>query len=269
VTRTIAQLQHESLQAMAADITRRRLAWLDRTLPDRPGYEAYSPREVYELLFFVQMGLPRAELPVVAESPDEVVWLSRNRCPLLEACEALQLDTRRICRAVNEKATQAFLSRLNPELRFHRSYEQIRPYATHCREWIRRLDFRAYLRLAVEEAGDDGCGAVVVYDGRVVGRGCSAVAAPDPQQHAEAQAIHQAVTARGDSDLCGAVLFSSREPCAACLSLAQQANLTSIVYLASSQEGERGRSDAISARRALGRPPGMEVIGVYLMPRNR
>jgi tRNA(Arg) A34 adenosine deaminase TadA len=30
---------------------------------------------------------------------DEIVWLSRNRCSLLEACLALGLDTRKVCRA--------------------------------------------------------------------------------------------------------------------------------------------------------------------------
>jgi hypothetical protein len=66
------------------------------------------------------------------------VWESRNRCPLLEACAALGLDTRAICRPVNEQATQAFFSRLDPRLRFGRSYVEIRPHAACCREWITR-----------------------------------------------------------------------------------------------------------------------------------
>jgi len=72
------------------------------------------------------------------ESPDRIVWESRNRCPLLEACAALGLDTRAVCRPVNEQATQAFFSRLDPRLRFGRSYVEIRPHAACCREWITR-----------------------------------------------------------------------------------------------------------------------------------
>jgi tRNA(Arg) A34 adenosine deaminase TadA len=272
VRRTIAQLPHESLQAIASGITQRRMAWLDRTLPQRPGYEGFSPRDVYELLFFEQMGLARDELPVVAESPDEIVWLSLNRCSLLEACGALGLDTRRVCRAVNEKATQAFVSRINPQLRFHRSYEEIRPYAPHCREWIRRLDFQACMRLAIEQAERSGCegseghGAVVVYDGRVIGRALGPAATEgEPGLHAEGRAIRQAVGTSGDSDLCGAVLFSTHEPCPACASLAARANLTSLVYGAASGEGEGAQG---CLRDIAGWwPSGIEVIKVSLPTR--
>ncbi|HOG45094.1 MAG TPA: hypothetical protein PLJ35_10305 [Anaerolineae bacterium] len=184
---------------------------------------------MYELLFFAHMGLEPSDLPVVSESADEFVWLSRNPCTLLEACLALGLDTRRVCRPVNEKATQAFVSRINPQLRFHRAYEEIRPHAPHCREWLVRVDFARTMRLAAAEArraaaaGSAVCGAVVEYAGHVIGRGRGT------GQHAAAQAIRQAA-APGDPDLCGAILFTTCAPSPACLSLALQANLTTMVY---------------------------------------
>ncbi len=222
---------------MAAEITQRRMAWLDQVLPGMPGYRALGPRGVYELLFFSHMGLERDELPVVAESADEIVWLSRNRCTLLEACLALGLDTRQVCRPVNEQATQAFVSRIDPQLRFHRSYEEIRPHAAHCREWIVRVDFERSMRLAIAQArlaaaeGRRGRGAVVQLEGRTIGVGHdTAWPACDPGQHAEAIAMRQALAARGEAGLCGAILFVTTEPCPACMSLAARARVTTVVY---------------------------------------
>ena len=274
VQRTIEQLKHESFRAIATDITQKRMAWLDRTLPEKPGYDQFTPREAYEMLFFEHMKLERSELPVISESPDEIVWLSRNRCSLLEACIALGLDTRKMCRPVNEKATQAFLSRINPQLRFHRSYEEIRPYAAHCREKIVRTDFGSYIRIAVQEAqqskseGNKGYGAVVVFDNQVMGQAHdTAVTERDPSLHAEVNTIRQAVKAKNDPDLCGAILFSTREPCPMCASLAVWANLTTIVYGISIEEtSQLGRSRIqISANEIIARSPCfIEVIGNIL-----
>ena len=204
VRRTVAQLQEESFHAIASGITRNRLAWLDRTLPGKAGDRDFTPRQVYELLFFEHMGLERDELPVISESPDEIIWLSRNPCPLLEACLTLGLDTRKVCRPVNEKATQAFVSRINPQLRFHRSYEAIRPYAEHCQERIIRTDLNTFMRIAIGEAeiaraeGNRGDGAVVAFAGRIIGQAHdTAITERDPSLHAEASAIRQAVRAMG------------------------------------------------------------------------
>jgi hypothetical protein len=196
VKRTIQQLQRDSFRTIAASITEKRMAWLDRTLPEKQARAGYTPRDAFELLFFEQMGLGRDELPVVSETETEIVWLSCNPCPLLEACNALGLDTRKVCRPINEKATQAFVSRLDPELRFHRSYEEIRPYAAYCRERIVRVDFASYMRTAIQEAraakseGNEGHGAVVVFEDQIVGQAHDTViTGRDPSLHAEASAI--------------------------------------------------------------------------------
>jgi len=254
VSRTIAQLQHESYQAMAAEITVKRLAWLDRVLPGLPAQTIWTPQQAFELLFFAQMGLEPGDLPVVSESPTEIVWLSTNRCPLLDACLALGLDTRRVCRPVNEKATQAFLSRLDPQLRFHRSYREIRPHAPFCRERIMRLDFAAYLRLAEREA-HGGQGAIVVLEGRVIGRACD-----EDSGHAGALALRRAMQATGDADLCGAILFTTNEPCPACASLAAEANLTTIVYGAARAQADASPQPGV--RETISRSAcAIEIIG--------
>lgn len=274
VRRTIEQLQGKSFHAIALDITQKRMAWLDHTLPEKAGYDQYSPRQAYELLFFEQMDLGRSELPVLSESPDEIIWQSRNRCSLLEACIALGWDTRKVCRSVNEKATQAFLSRINPQLRFHRSYKEIRPYADYCKEKIVRIDFAAYMNIALQEAqlakseGNKGYGAVVVLDRQIIGQAHdTAITEHDPSLHAEMNAIRRAVKATGDADLCGAILFSTCEPCPMCASLAVWANLTTMVYGISIEETARlGRSRIhISADQIIAQSPcSIQVIGNVL-----
>jgi tRNA(Arg) A34 adenosine deaminase TadA len=274
VRRTTEQLRRETWRAMALDITQKRMAWLDRVLPEKPGYDRFTPREAYELLFSENMELDLSELPVVSESPDEIVWLSRNRCSLLEACIALGLDTRKVCRAVNEQATQAFLSRINPQLRFYRSYDEIRPHADCCREKIVRTDFAAYMRIAIQEAqrsgseGNKGYGAVVAFDNQIMGQAHdTATTEHDPSLHAEMSAIRQAVKTKGDADLCGAILFSTCEPCPMCASLAVWANVTTIVYGVSIEEtAQLGRSRIqISANQIIAQSPcSIKVVGNVL-----
>jgi hypothetical protein len=139
VARTVDELRRGDFDAMSREIAARRLAWLDANLPRHRRGAPFTPRQAFELLFFEQMGLDPEELPVVSESPRRIVWESRNRCPLLEACLALGLDTREVCKPVNEQATQVFFSRLDPQLRFGRSYTVIRPHASFCREWVTRV----------------------------------------------------------------------------------------------------------------------------------
>lgn len=274
VRRTIERLQHDGFDAIAADITAKRMAWLDRTLPEKKALDQFTPRDVFELLFFEQMRLERDELPVVSETEEEIVWLSYNRCSLLEACNALGWDTRKVCRPINEKATQAFLSRINPQLRFHRSYEEIRPYVDYCREKIIRIDFDSYMRIAIQEAriskseGNKGYGAVVVFEDQIVGQvHDTAVTERDPSLHAEVNAIRQAVKTLGDTNLCGAILFSTCEPCPMCASLAVWANVTTIVYGVSIEEtAQLGRTRIrVSANHIVEQSPCViEIIGNVL-----
>ena len=59
-----------------------------------------------------------------------------NHCPTLETCQKLGLDTREICRKAYHKPVQAFLSKIDPRLRFDRNYEALRPHTAYCEEII-------------------------------------------------------------------------------------------------------------------------------------
>lgn len=74
-------------------------------------------------------------------------------------------------------------------------------------------------------------GAVVVRDGKVVGRGCNEViSGNDPSAHAEIQAIRDACGRLKTYDLGGCELYTSCEPCPMCLSAAYWARVDRIVF---------------------------------------
>jgi tRNA(adenine34) deaminase len=270
----LERLQSQGVRAVEADIAARRMAWLrQHVLPVKePG--AITPRRAFELLFFEHMRLSPHDLPVVSETEHEIVWRSVNRCPTLEVCARLGLDTRQVCRAANEKATQVFLSQLDPQLRFLRSYTEIRPHADYCLERIVRIDFDALMRMAIAEAkislaeGNKGYGAVVALGDEVAGRAHDTAATEhDPSLHAEVNAIRQAARRLGDANLSGAVLVSSCEPCPMCSSLAVWANLTTIVYgISIAETAKMGKARIlVSSKEIVERSPVMvEVIGEVL-----
>jgi tRNA(Arg) A34 adenosine deaminase TadA len=266
------RLKNKKLNIIEAEVTTKRTAWFD-SLPvgQKPPVEARpSPRFAFEMLFFRYMGLRPEDLPVLKEDEEEIVWSSRNPCPTLEACKRLGLDTRVVCRAAYEKSTQAFVSRIDPQLRFLRDYEEIRPYSQHCRERIVRVPFQDMMRLAVEEArqsrleGNKGYGAVAVLGTRVLARGHDTAALRrDPSLHAEVNVIREAVHVLGEDNLSGVILFSTCEPCPMCSSLAVWANVSTIVFGASiEQTAAMGKARIlVPAREIVNRSPvAIEIV---------
>lgn len=274
VKQHIDRLKNQSCRTIEAEVAQKRISWLKQNYPN-PDYNPHpTPRQAYELLFFDYMGLAAKDVPVISETETEIIWQSLNPCPTLAACQAVGLDTRRICRGAYEKSTQAFVSHLDPQLRFLRSYEEIRPYADHCREMIVRVNFAEMMQIALQEAklsrqeGNKGYGAVVVFGNRILGQAHdTAVTEKDPSLHAELRAIRQAVQGLGDTNLSGAVLFSTCEPCPMCASLAVWANLTTIVYGISIEETARmGKARImVSSGEIVEKSPVMiEIIGNVL-----
>ena len=77
------------------------------------------------------------------------------------------------------------------------------------------------IRLAIDGviSGRGGpFGAVIVKDGKIVGRGCNEVTSKnDPTAHAEIVAIREAAKTLGVFHLTGCELYTSCEPCPMCL----------------------------------------------------
>jgi tRNA(adenine34) deaminase len=274
VNRQVTRLKREAYRTIESEVAQKRITWFKRNYPGLSSHNPPSPRTAYEVLLFDYMGLSEQEAPVLSETDTEIVWLSTNKCPTLEACKRLELDTRKVCRAVYEKPTQALVSQLDPQLRFYRDYQEIRPYSPHCKEMIIRIEFEQMMKVAIEEAtlskseGNKGYGAVVVFGNQIIGKAHDTVMTEnDPSLHAEVNAIRQAVKTEGDRNLSGAVLFSTCEPCPMCSALAVWANLTTIVYGISIEETARlGKSRIlVSSHELIEKSPVMvEVIGNVL-----
>jgi tRNA(Arg) A34 adenosine deaminase TadA len=270
----INQLKNNNLRTIEKKMIQDRINWLNQYLQHEKKKTNYTPQDAFELLFFKKMKLHQDDLPIVKETNKEIVWLSHNRCQTLEACNSLGLDTKKVCRSMNEKATQAFLSRIDPQLRFNRSYREIRPYTEYCKEKIYRIHFDHYMNIAIQEAqisideGNKGYGAVVVFDDQIVGQAHDTTfTEKDPCLHAELKAIRQAIKKLNDNNLCGTILFSTCEPCPMCSSLAVWANITTIVYGISIQEtAALGRSRIqISSKQIIEHSPCfIEVFGNIL-----
>ncbi len=92
---------------------------------------------------------------------------------------------------------------------------------------------REALALAREadEADEVPVGAVVVHDGRVVGRGANRqIRDADPTAHAEIVALRQAARELGDHRLREATLYTTLEPCAMCAGALVTARIAGLVF---------------------------------------
>ena len=97
-------------------------------------------------------------------------------------------------------------------------------------EWMRAALEQARLAGAAAEVP---VGAVVVKDGKIIGRGRNAnIARHDPSAHAEMLAIREAAITLGNYRLDGCELHVTLEPCAMCAGAALNARLQRVVYAA-------------------------------------
>jgi tRNA(Arg) A34 adenosine deaminase TadA len=125
----------KTLSELNADSINRRIQWFKE---NKAAFDFLSGDAVtagYKLLL-KRFNITEAQAPVVAKSEHEVVFHSQNFCPTLEACRILGLDTRDICRKLNETATDLLVKQVNPRLEFSRNYQKLRPYTEYCEEKI-------------------------------------------------------------------------------------------------------------------------------------
>jgi tRNA(adenine34) deaminase len=123
-----------ALDELNQDSIYRRLRWFGEIessvdVSDGPVMAAYR-------LLVRRFGVTPEEMPVVRRTDSEVVFHSMNFCPTLEACRILGLDTRHVCRRLNERSTDALVKKIDQRLSFSRNYDKLRPYAACCEEKI-------------------------------------------------------------------------------------------------------------------------------------
>lgn len=116
-----------------------------------------------------------------------------------------------------------------------------------------------YMRMALEEAraalqaDEIPIGAVIVADGRVIGRGHNMTETlGDVTAHAEMLAITAATQTLGGKYLTGATIYVTVEPCLMCAGAIAWSQLSRIVYGA--DDPKRGYSTYITARNTPAKP---------------
>ena len=82
-----------------------------------------------------------------------------------------------------------------------------------------------------EGLGEVPVGAVIVLEGRVIGRGRnSPIASSDPTAHAEILALREAGAAAGNYRLEGSTLYATLEPCVMCAGALVAARVSRLVF---------------------------------------
>lgn len=128
-----------ALDALNEDSVLRRSAWFNENRAEFD-YLSGDPLEAGYRLLLARFGITPEQAPVIQRTERRIVFHSQNFCPTLEACRRLNLDTRLVCKHLNERATDALVNLVDPRLTFSRNYEQLRPYAPYCEETITLKD---------------------------------------------------------------------------------------------------------------------------------
>lgn len=80
-------------------------------------------------------------------------------------------------------------------------------------------------------SGEVPVGALVVFEGEIIGRGFNApISRHDPTAHAEVMALRDAAANVGNYRLPGCTLYVTLEPCAMCAGAIMHARIARVVY---------------------------------------
>ncbi len=100
--------------------------------------------------------------------------------------------------------------------------------AGHDEQWMRAALAQAQ---AASASGEVPVGAIVVYQGHIIGQACNApIHSHDPSAHAEMLALRMAATVLGNYRLDDCELFVTLEPCAMCAGAMLHARLKRVVF---------------------------------------
>jgi len=117
-------------------VIEKRTAWLERNR-ERLTHSGDAIQDGYRAFYEVYLGVSMpGDGELAVKTPTLIVTRWWNRCPTLEACQALGLDTREVCRKVYERPVEEFLKHIDPRLSFERNYAAIRPHCAYCEEII-------------------------------------------------------------------------------------------------------------------------------------
>lgn len=130
-----------SVQDLSDLITKRRVNWMKEHRDEiLAKYEGLPLDEIaWRAVCFDHMHIYPPDSRSTRISDKKLRFDSYNFCPYLEACKQLDLDTRYICKEINEQPIQKMIEVLDPRLKFSRNYENLRPRSKFCEEYFEIL----------------------------------------------------------------------------------------------------------------------------------
>lgn len=123
-----------TLKELNADSIKRRTAWYKTQ--GKQLTQGLDPLDAAYQILLNRFHSDETEIPIIHKTDKQIVIHSMNFCPTLEACKILKIDTRFICKRLNENSTDALLKLIDTRLCFSRNYEKLRPYSPYCEEII-------------------------------------------------------------------------------------------------------------------------------------
>jgi tRNA(adenine34) deaminase len=129
----------QKLRALNEDSIQRRTKWF---LENRESFDFLSGdllNSAYQLLLD-RFHIGADQAPIVEKTSHRIVFHSMNFCPTLEACKILDLDTRHVCKCINENSTNRLIQGIDKRLEFSRNYDKLRPNSDYCEEMITLLE---------------------------------------------------------------------------------------------------------------------------------
>jgi len=127
------------LEFLNKSIMKKRLDWFKKHSFVFKNKEKDLLEVAYELLMDKLEITPKGA-PIKEKTRKRLLFHSMNFCPTLEACKILGLDTRYICKILNEKPTNMLVKQIDERLSYHRNYEKLRQYCDYCEEMIQLND---------------------------------------------------------------------------------------------------------------------------------
>ena len=103
------------LSQYGKDLATKRVAWYKTHAEAALEVEGDLLEKAYRLLLR-KLKIKEHDAPILKRTRKELVFCSKNYCPTLEACKILGLDTRKVCKLYNEKATDALVKQIDSNL---------------------------------------------------------------------------------------------------------------------------------------------------------
>ncbi len=129
------------LKELSNIISRRRIVWMQSHKNEiLEKYKGMPLEEIaWRAVAFDHMHIDPSGSIMTRVSDKKIRVDSYNFCPYLEACMQLELDTRHICKEIDEVCIQKMIEILDPRLKFSRNYNNMRPHSDFCEEYFELL----------------------------------------------------------------------------------------------------------------------------------